>query len=387
MIPNERAHLKVAALSDPGMSGKNNEDRFGVSAYYADPQRKIPSLFAVLADGIGGHKAGEVAAEIVVDTISQQIAASDASQPLQVLEQAIVKAGQAVFQASAQSLERKGMGATCACAWVIDSRLYTGAVGDSRIYLIREHTIRQLTTDHTWIQEAIDHGVLQPEQARNHPNAHVIRRYLGSEKDVEPDFRLRLQPDDSDLRAEANQGARLQPGDILLLCSDGLTDLVNDDEIHAAFQGQEGEDALQQLVDLANQRGGHDNITVVSLTVPLYQPADRQKATPRLERRIVAGCISILLLLALAIVLYQGPSWWRARQGDLNPTADVLSTPGLLLTDSPVTAPSGGEAVPEGSVVTPTLGASQQQQPGRTPFATPGDTLTPWPTNTPYPSP
>ena len=160
------------------------------------------------------------------------------------------------------------MGATCVCAWVIAERLYMASVGDSRLYLLRRGVIRQLTTDHTWIQEALDFGFLTPEQAHKHPNQHVIRRYLGSAEPPEVDFRLKLDDAETDEQALANQGLRLEPGDRLLLCSDGLSDLVQPGEIQQAVQTGTREGAPQALVALANARGGHDNITVLLLEVP-----------------------------------------------------------------------------------------------------------------------
>ena len=145
------------------------------------------------------------------------------------------------------------MGTTAVCAWIIGDRLYTAAAGDSRLYLLRSGALQRLTTDHTWVQEALDHGALSPEGARDHPNAHVIRRYLGAKHPLRADLRLRLHPDESDAQAEANQGLRLLPGDRLLLCSDGLTDLVEDAEILAALSTDSPtKEALHGLVALAN---------------------------------------------------------------------------------------------------------------------------------------
>jgi protein phosphatase len=205
------------------------------------------------------------------------------------------------------------MGATVACCWIISRQLYLANVGDSRIYLLRGRYIYQLSNDHTWIQEAMDHGLLTPEQARAHPNAHVIRRYLGSKQPVVPDTRLRLSPGESDAQAEANQGFVLLPGDRLLLCSDGLTDLVSNDEIRYHLEGAPLEPALQALINLANGRGGHDNITLVALQVPREPTAPNlmrtlpaaqvipQKAAPRLPI-LVAG-LALLAILALCLLV------------------------------------------------------------------------------------
>lgn len=271
----ERAHMHVAAASHAGRSGKNNEDSYAVSAYWlADG---TPSVVAVIADGIGGHRAGEVAAELSVNVVSQVLAESDGGHPQQTLAWAFHVASERIFTQSQATDGQHGMGATCACAWVIGNRLYTASAGDSRIYLIREHTVQQLTVDHTWVQEAVERGVIDPAMKSTHPNMHVIRRYLGSDKGVEPDFRLRLKADESDERSVANQGMVLKSGDLLLLCTDGLTDLLDERDILATLEGSKALSAsTQALIAGANQRGGHDNITVIMLMMP-WETGDLNK--------------------------------------------------------------------------------------------------------------
>ena len=278
MIRTSRAHLHVAALSHPGMSGKNNEDRFAVLSHTLSADDSTPSLFAVLCDGIGGHRAGEVAAELAVDHISHVVAESNGREPLHIMEEAIHSASEAIAHHSASDDEHHGMGATCACAWVIGDKLHIAFVGDSRIYLLRAGHMRQLTTDHTWVQEAIEKNIIKPEDARDHPNVHVIRRYLGSLKLPEVDFRLKLNDSDNAVQAQKNQGAALQPEDILLLCSDGLTDMVWADEIQKTLQESKNpKAAVQALVAQANERGGHDNITVIVVSIPHPRPVEEGK--------------------------------------------------------------------------------------------------------------
>ena len=277
MIRTQRAHLHVAALSHAGMSGKNNEDRFAVLSHHLSADDPTPSLFAVLCDGIGGHRAGEVAAELAVDHISHVVSESNGRDPLRIMEEAIHSASEAIAHHAASDDDHHGMGATCACAWVIDEKLYISFVGDSRIYLVRDNQIHQLTTDHTWVQEAIEKKILQPEDARDHPNVHVIRRYLGSLKLPEVDFRLKLSETDNAVQAQKNQGMELQPDDILLLCSDGLTDMVWADEIQKMLvEAESPKVAVQNLVAKANERGGHDNITVIVMTVPKPRPPEEK---------------------------------------------------------------------------------------------------------------
>jgi protein phosphatase len=268
MIPSQRAHLNVAALSDAGMTGKNNEDSFGVSSFFVSETNPTPVVFAVVSDGIGGHHAGEVASAMVVDFLSNHIAESNGGNPGAIFQKGFYAASEAIQSRAQERDEFSGMGATCVCALIIGASLYMAWAGDSRIYLVRGNKIQRLSTDHTWVQEAMEKGILSPEMAAKHPNQHVIRRYMGSAQPPAPDMRLRLRDDETDAQALSNQGATLRAGDMLLLCTDGLTDLVKDNEILAYMQTRNLSGAAQNLVSLANSRGGHDNITVVLLAVP-----------------------------------------------------------------------------------------------------------------------
>lgn len=280
MIQTDRAHLYLTAQSDPGLSGKNNEDNFAVSAYRLSKQNPTASVFAVVSDGIGGHKSGEVASEMTVNRLSQVAAQSDGSHPLVVFQQGFHLASEEVFKQAETDPTRKGMGATASCAWIIGQRLYIAYAGDSRIYLMRGKRIQQLSRDHTWVQEAMEKGIINQSSLKSHPNMHVIRRYIGSSEPTEPDLRLYLQPDESDQQAHANQGTTLQPGDVIMLCSDGLTDLVNDSEMLDMLQGRTLKQTAKALIDLANERGGHDNITVVMLGVPGWDTQHRPDWKP-----------------------------------------------------------------------------------------------------------
>jgi protein phosphatase len=362
------------------MSGKQNEDRYGVSASYTDAASRTPSLLAVVADGIGGHQAGEVAAELAVETISRLVSQSDATDPLTTLQNAIILASQVISDKSETGLQFQGMGSTVACAWVIGVRLYTAAVGDSRIYLVRDHAIHQLTTDHTWVREAIDQGALTPEEARNHPNAHIIRRYLGSRNGVIPDLRLKLNPAESDASAEANQGIAFKPGDVLLLCSDGLTDLVTDDEILATVDTRGVQDGLDEMVHLANLRGGHDNITIVTLRVPLVdQPALPLKPRRPISRRRIA-CLTVVGLGLILVIAVSSLAWYFNR-----------SSPALTLTETmtpvqttllPTLPPSLAPPSASPSVIPATELPLTPTSPGEIAPSPNPATLTPWPTNT-----
>jgi serine/threonine protein phosphatase PrpC len=361
MIRTARAHLHIEAQTHAGMKGKNNEDRYGVASFVLDKDDRMPVLFAVLSDGIGGHRAGEVAAELAVNHMMQVVARSDGRQIRHTIEAAVTEASDAIAAHSETNKNLEGMGATCATAWILGDRLHTGYVGDSRIYLMRGGRIQQLTVDHTWVQEAVDRGVLTPEQAREHPNVHVIRRYLGSPEAPQPDFRLKLFNDEGDQNAENNQGLQLLPNDILLLCTDGLTDLVWNDEILEIVRSKANlKEASRALIELANSRGGHDNITVILISVPADFKLVVKKNTNWLPW-IAGGIAGLVIVLAIAGALTFS---LMRRNLIFTPT----STPTATLTQTAISSPT---LTPFPTMtILPTLSL---------PVA---PTYTPWPTNT-----
>ena len=344
MIRTEKTHLKTLAGTHAGMTGKNNEDSFGVSAFLLDEESSTPVLLAVLADGIGGHNAGEVASALVVDTVSEVISQSDAADPLTTLNEAVQTASQRVQTMSGSSDGHKGMGSTLVTTWIIGKQLYTAYVGDSRIYLLRNRKLIRLTQDHSWIQEALDTGLITPEQAEGHPNAHVIRRYVGSPEPPEVDFRLRLDPSETAQQSIANQGMDLKNGDLLLLCSDGLTDLVNDEEIEDILNHTRPEKAINEMITLANERGGHDNTTIVLIQVPegvfvegalpsaAGRPETAKKPILAAVRPFMLGCMGILMVLVLVAAGYFGLQYLNGRNAGASPspTDGLTKIPGFL---------------------------------------------------------
>ena len=354
MIRIEQAHLPVIASTHPGMSGKNNEDRFAVTAFQVSESDPTPVLLAVLCDGIGGHRAGEIAAEIAVNVITQRVADSDGSSPVDILFNAIQEASEVIYK-SAQVDE---MGATVACAWVHGNQLYTATVGDSRIYLVRGGSIRQLSVDHTWVQEALEMGVLHPNQVNGHPNAHVIRRYLGSPEPPEVDLRMRLARNEADSQAVANQGVQLRPGDRLLLCSDGLTDLVSDSEILAILQRTPLSHAPEALTALANQRGGHDNITIITVQV---KGEKESRHHFHFLRQI--PLLIVLGLLVAVLLTYYVMRWVRQLGEQVVPTATPTVSLLLEATELPTVPTPTFEATLTPVVVgTPSLQVEETDQ-------------------------
>ena len=362
----EQTHLNIKGATHPGLTGKVNEDRFKVTSYKPDTNRKNISSLIVVCDGIGGHRAGDVAAQMGVSLITEKIIAGDVRHPVKTIESAVLETSEAIHQASLTDPQQHGMGATVAIAWVIGDRLYTANLGDTRIYLWRKNYLVQLSTDHTWLQEALDAGLISDRMGSQHANAHVIRRYLGSKKPPEPDFRLWFFEKELDVDAIKNQGLRMLPGDILLLCSDGLTDLVADNEIQTVLESTSVEEAPEKLIEMANLRAGHDNITVICAQVP---PSGRGVFKWKAKKRLAVGCISTLVVLSLLTTgIILGLRW---RNQNLQP--DETAQPGVTLTLPQETATQTHAS-------TPTATHSPTFTQG---VFTPKPTLTPWPTNIP----
>ncbi len=201
-----------AAGTHPGMTGKINEDRYGITTCQVSSSNTTRVTFAVVCDGIGGHRSGEIAAELAVNIITNTVINSFGDRPLKTMLLAAQLANEAIYTQAQTDENKRGMGATCAMVWVEGSRLFTTSIGDTRIYLIRRHLIKQLTTDHTWVQEALEKGTITKDQAVGHPNAHVIRRYLGAPVVPQADQRLQLQARGGRLSGSGKPGYQPAPG-------------------------------------------------------------------------------------------------------------------------------------------------------------------------------
>jgi len=254
------AEIDAYGLTDVGRKRKHNED-----AYALD---EAEGLF-IVADGMGGHAAGEVAAKITVETIGEFIAATrqkeEATWPFKYnhelhfnsnrLAIAIEKANERVMSAVAAQPWLKGMGTTVVAGLMNEKILSLAHVGDSRAYLYRAGELTRLTDDHSWVHEQVSAGILTEEEAKTHPLKNVVTRALGGGPSVAPDLRE----------------MEFSRGDAFLFCSDGLTTMLSDEEIRDSIAEDETRTAevlCQGLVDLANEKGGVDNITVVYVRIP-----------------------------------------------------------------------------------------------------------------------
>ena len=221
-------------------------------------------LFCAVADGMGGHAAGDVASRLAVETARDAYYASDAPTLDQALREAVAQANRAVLEAGSRSHDRAQMGSTLTAVVLVGQRALIGHVGDSRCYLVAAGQIRQLTRDHSWVAEEVEAGTMTPAEARAHPRRNVITRALGLDATVDVEV----------VAAEA------RPGSALVVCSDGLHGPVEDDEIRECVERLPPDQAADELVALANERGGPDNISVVVIR-PAEPPAGAAAAAPR----------------------------------------------------------------------------------------------------------
>lgn len=245
--------LEIVGLTDVGRKRSHNEDSIGTDSDLG---------VVVLADGMGGYKAGEVASAIAVNLILEEareglksVTSGDVdeesgySHESLVIKGAIEKANETIFKTAQSQPQCQGMGTTVVAVAFYDNRLTVAHVGDSRLYRSRDGRLDQVTTDHSLLQELIDKGFYTPEEAKRSLNKNLVTRAMGIESGVSPD----LQED------------VVKAGDVYLLCSDGLSDLVDDDEMQSILDSHIDslDSAAQRLVERANEKGGKDNISVI----------------------------------------------------------------------------------------------------------------------------
>ncbi|EFH86524.1 Stp1/IreP family PP2C-type Ser/Thr phosphatase [Ktedonobacter racemifer] len=248
---SKQLRLDVAQLTDVGRRRPHNEDNMAyVIPKDAQMMAKKGALF-IVADGMGGHAAGEVASEIAVDTISKVYYQDDRDDVAESLVYAIKRANTSIHQRAAESVMRSGMGTTCVAAVLRGSTAYVANVGDSRAYLVHKGQVRQVSQDHSWVEEQVRAGLLTQDQARSHAQRNVITRSLGTNAEVE-----------IDIFAEP-----LDENDSLLLCSDGLSGMVDDEELRSIVDQYVPRESVYHLVERANENGGTDNITAIVIRV------------------------------------------------------------------------------------------------------------------------
>lgn len=235
--------MKTFSKTDVGRKREVNQDYVFVSD---QPIGNIPNLF-VVADGMGGHKAGDYASRFVVEDVKKELAVSKEDGPHAMMKKAIESANHKLIAESKTDVKLEGMGTTLVVATVIEHTLYFANVGDSRLYVINDE-IRQLSRDHSLVQEMVRLGGLNAEEAKHHPDKNIITRAVGVKEKIEIDF----------------FEYRLKKGDIILMCTDGLSNMVEDEEILQIVQSaRDVVEAVEQLIERANSNGGSDNIGVI----------------------------------------------------------------------------------------------------------------------------
>lgn len=235
--------LKTFSITDIGKRRKLNQDYVYTSER---PVGNLPNVF-IVADGMGGHNAGDYASKYTVETIVKEIAASFEVNPEKVLSHAIEIANEGIIKLASENADMEGMGTTVVAATCMGKYLRVANVGDSRLYVVGEK-ITQITRDHSLVEEMVRMGGIDRETARNHPDKNIITRAIGASEKVEIDF----------------FDVELKPGEIVLMCSDGLTNMLEDEEIRMILNGQRDiVEKAEELVKAANNNGGKDNIAVV----------------------------------------------------------------------------------------------------------------------------
>lgn len=255
--PELHLELEFAAKTDLGRVRENNEDKFD---WWAPDSPLLLAnrgrVFAV-ADGMGGHAAGQIASEMALKAFANAYFAGTNGRIEDALVRAITQANAMVFDTARAIPSRSGMGCTLVLVAIVDSDAYVAWAGDSRAYLIRKGIATQLSCDHSLVEEQVQLGIISREEAAHHPRRNVITRSLGPEASVVPE--VVRQP--------------LQGADTILLCSDGLTGVVSDEEIAERAPSGSVSFACRDLIDLANSRGGQDNVTVAIIRVAGEAPS------------------------------------------------------------------------------------------------------------------
>lgn len=242
--------LEAYSVTDIGRKRQLNQDYVFSSA---KPMGNMPNLF-IVADGMGGHNAGDYASKCTVETVVGEIRNSFEKNPTIIVKKAIETANSKIRELAAADENLFGMGTTLVVATVIGKYLQVANVGDSRLYLVGKKGIRQVTRDHSLVEEMIRLGGLSREDARKHPDKNIITRAIGAKDEVEPEFFTE----------------ELEPGDIILMCSDGLSNMLEDKEIEKIVQNEElaeMKEKAEVLINAANNNGGKDNIAVVLVKI------------------------------------------------------------------------------------------------------------------------
>jgi len=243
-----REGIEISSQSDIGCQRINNEDSFGYWEPEDDQQFLRKGRLVVVADGMGGYEGGQEASRLAVETLVAVYRDFGGDNPQDALVEALQTAHERIRQYSFAHPALRGMGTTCTAAAIVQDALYYVHVGDTRLYLIRDGQITQVTRDHSYVGRLVESGMISPQEAEHHPQRNILTAALGTNPDLIMDSPGHPEP--------------LRPEDVLLICSDGLWGQVRDPEILDAVENKSAEQAVRELIELARERGGPDNITV-----------------------------------------------------------------------------------------------------------------------------
>jgi PPM family protein phosphatase len=263
VIAVDYPHLPIHAGTSTGLVRKTNEDRFTHASYKASETDETPILLAVVADGVGGQNAGEKAALIAVEMIPDYFERNEVANPLKGLENAFLAANREMMHQAELEPDFQGMACTCSAILVIGNHLSIAHVGDSRIYLLQNGRLIQISRDHTWEAGMHFSGHEKGNNTQGNSRSHIISRYLGSELPPKVDVGLYLDEKENEIEAVSHQGLELGKEDLILVCSDGLTDMVSDIEIERIMKESQPRNLVENLTNAALKKGGKDNITMV----------------------------------------------------------------------------------------------------------------------------
>ncbi len=234
-------------MTDKGRRRSSNQDSVFLSSAPIGP---LPNLF-IVADGMGGHAAGDFASKYAINVVTRFVRGSTIKNPVSLLKRAFILASHKLFEESEKDKDKYGMGTTMVACVIDENKLYAANIGDSRLYVISDE-IKQITMDHSLVEEMIRSGRLERDNGRNHPEKNIITKAMGSREEAMPDF----------FEVELKEGSRV------LMCSDGLSNMVEDDEIADIIDDSDtDEKAVSSLINKANYYGGNDNISAIVISI------------------------------------------------------------------------------------------------------------------------
>lgn len=245
--------IEVASLTDVGRQRANNEDSFLYWEPDSEGEFRLKGRLAVIADGMGGYEGGQEASRLAVETVRHIYDTAFGDDAQNALLESFYAAHNNIQRFASEHPQFHGMGTTCTALSIIGHRLYFAHVGDSRLYLVRAASVSRLTRDHSYVGRLVESGIVRSEDAESHPQRHILTAALGSGRDVIPD--------------SPQSPVELQEGDALVLCTDGLWSLIGEQELASVIRANTPLEACRALVNLALDRGGPDNITLLVLRV------------------------------------------------------------------------------------------------------------------------